>query len=489
MLICAPLSRSLRVVGRAKHTPREIVQTGMRQSGQIAMDSDQPSVAPLALGNPPPSTTSPTPADGLTFTLNTLRREDLTPEDHIALREARLSFNIRFSGSQRRAWENDSTLSDAVVGFSEPSISSAERLNSKESKVTLIPGFKSGEEKFPRWLQGFLYYWSPPPPISPLAGQINFRLTRSNDPTSFEHGRDYYLRRHGLRWRLPLLTIAWAEGYEPLREQLLQERLVDVETMDFAQALGKEYKLKRNHSRVVHSFYQPFTMDLGTHNYTLYFLGRANLHRSLLHNFYAFKGTKVTHQTLPFVGKLLCCFEPYSDNALRHLPWSSRSRKIAMRVLRVLEPVAFAENYKGPRNIPPPAAGELVRTYTRKSKPGTVQAGHTIPGRISAAWTVWSVDADRQREMQVLFEHQNLQRGQVHGREGYKARLKPTPLSCSSIFHPREYDGQYLATTCFRVLYMCISAVADTSMSILCTVCVVMNRCRCSLNGVNELEV
>ncbi|KAI0640847.1 hypothetical protein C8Q79DRAFT_920727 [Trametes meyenii] len=329
------------------------------------------------------------------FNIHTLRREALSPVDYIHLNTERRTLNIRLVGSSepRANLAQHLPTSENLTLLPDSPIS-----DTQHSKVPLVPGFDD-EEKFPSGLQGFLYYWTPPSHITPLAGEINFRVTSHNDPTTgFISGRDYKMST-GKRWRLPLLTLAWASGYEPLRDALLREKFVDAETMKLAEALGHEYKLQRNVSRVIHSFHQHFVLDLSTQAFTFYFLGRGKLHRTVLLNLCSYKnGTQDRRPTVqPFEGQVLCRFEPAKSSY-----GLSSGRRVVIRVAKILKPVRYAPDWDGPTHVPLPQQGKLLRTFAPPSPPG-----HWSRQRRGPRWVIWSMNVNRtHREMQVLFEHQ-----------------------------------------------------------------------------------
>ncbi|OJT04384.1 hypothetical protein TRAPUB_4899 [Trametes pubescens] len=311
-----------------------------------------------------------------TFTLRTLQCEKLSPEDRISLSVDRREINVRFCSPE----PTDVALTHAPAPF-------LPTPGPSDLKVRLLPG--PSLEKFPAGLTGFPYYLSPPSHITPLAGEVRLRQTHSPD-RPFARGEDYCIPM-GPRWRIPLLTIAAMECYEPLQHVLLREGLVSTEVMEHARALGLEYKLLRNISRIVHSFRQPFIVDLRTHEHTFYFLGHRGLHQSTFWNLCTPKGEQFRHHMQPFEGKLLCCFEPS-----KHPKYAGR-RVVVMRVLRILSPVSYVEGYRGPRNMPPPSQGKLLRSYYNVGQ----------MWRKEGTWGVWTEYVARRREMGVLFEHQD----------------------------------------------------------------------------------
>ncbi|KAI0665527.1 hypothetical protein C8Q78DRAFT_1064318 [Trametes maxima] len=332
------------------------------------------------------------------FDIRTLRRGALSSEDCIHLNTERRTLNIRLVGipEPNANFSRFEPASESLLQFSGFSTS-----DTQHPKVALVPGLDD-EEKFPSGLRGFLYYWTPPAHITPLAGEINFRVTSNNDPTAgFRAGHDYKIRTGG-RWRLPLLTLAWASGYEPLRDALLREELVDADTMKLAEALGHGHKLLRNVSRVVHSFHQHFVLDLSTQAFTFYFLGRGKLHKTMLLDLCNYKDSTTRPAVQPFEGQVLCRFEPAKPSHRL-----GGGRRVVIRVAKILKPVRYAPNWEGPTHVPLPQQGKLLRTFV-SSPP----LGHWRRPRPGPRWALWSMDVDKtHREMRVLFEHQKPSEG------------------------------------------------------------------------------
>ncbi|EIW57074.1 uncharacterized protein TRAVEDRAFT_73325 [Trametes versicolor FP-101664 SS1] len=365
-----------------------------QQAGSRLLSSDSasdilPNLIDISRASEPASTNKE-----LVFDVRTLQCEKLTPDDHISLEANRRGINVRLCGALSLQLAPSHTHSSPIP------------LTSNARKIRLLPG--ASLEEFPAGLKGFLYYWSPPSRITPLAGEVRFRTTSRADPSSFTKGVDYHLPM-GVVWRIPLLTIASTEAYEPLQNVLLSEHLVTAGILARARTLGEEYKLQRNMSRVVHSFYQPFIVDLCQHTHTFYFLGPRGLHHSSFWNLCSEKGQDMRHAVQPFEGRLLCCFEPSKH------PRNAHTRTVVIRILKALSPVGYAKLYDGPRNMPSPRAGALLCSYSST-------AWYENPPK-TAPWRLWSVNVDRYHsEMKVLFDHQG-----VTQRSVLPQRLGPAP--------------------------------------------------------------
>ena len=110
-------------------------------------------------------------------------------------------------------------------------------------------------------LGGFLYYHHMG--IPPLAGELRFRVTNSENPYSFALGIDYTPTGQSLPWSLPLLTLESAQYMAVLRDLLLRDRLVSQDTLDLARthSAKRAYQGESNRiTRMLYSFGQPFIL-------------------------------------------------------------------------------------------------------------------------------------------------------------------------------------------------------------------------------------
>ncbi|KAI0692530.1 hypothetical protein C8T65DRAFT_745113 [Cerioporus squamosus] len=207
--------------------------------------------------------------------------------------------------------------------------------------------------------RGFLYYHQPPR-APPLAGQLRFHVTGSDDPASFSSGTDLTTER-GVPWYIPLPVTASA-GYRmhtPIRRLLTDvDGLVPQQVMDLARA--------QEH---------PFDLTLDSASSAFALVGRDRIARMILPYvicFYTGTASRGRLFHLPFSGTALCCFEPSA------LPEHAGKRVAVVRVLRSLEsdPVRPNPLYAG-LPIPPelyPQDGQLLMAL-RFRKP-RVWAGH-----------------------------------------------------------------------------------------------------------------
>ena len=114
---------------------------------------------------------------------------------------------------------------------------------------------------FPPGSHGFLYYYTDPN-LPAVAGEVRFRLTANNEPSSFNSGRDL-LRPYGLPWAISLLNISHVKYRDPLKRQLLEDGLVDPRVMQRCERLFRNTKWNIAPHIILYSLHQPFVVDMG----------------------------------------------------------------------------------------------------------------------------------------------------------------------------------------------------------------------------------
>ena len=235
------------------------------------------------------------------FTLNTLNPERLTAKDLITLTRPMPCFDISLSSSfqafteisalidGRTSKESSEEPKDSSPDLSPPraGLSGSQRPTTLLRAVELLASTsrRSADglyaEVFPEGF-GFLYYYTPPPHLPRLAGELRFRhiAPLGHDPRTwrnhtlreaFRKGFDHTLT-NGLTWRVPLWSTGWARKYALVRAMLVHEGLVAEETMDAAVILGEKHNLHRYRSRVICSFHEPFLISFATRALTFHFL-------------------------------------------------------------------------------------------------------------------------------------------------------------------------------------------------------------------------
>ncbi|RPD68330.1 hypothetical protein L226DRAFT_576500 [Lentinus tigrinus ALCF2SS1-7] len=185
-------------------------------------------------------------------------------------------------------------------------------------------------------LSGFLYYYQPPR-APPLAGEIRFRLTPSNDPGSFASGTDFTTKSGATPWSIPLLAIAGTKKNIAIHPGVA-----------FPYALNFCKHIAQTRIQKITTFQYGSVMC-----------------------------------NVPFLGSVVCCFEPST------LKEHSGTRVAVIRVLRSLksDPIRPNPSYTGPPLSPQlcPQEGQLLMTpYRRKLQPwaGHVDAKST-PKRVN----------------------------------------------------------------------------------------------------------
>ncbi|TBU36479.1 hypothetical protein BD309DRAFT_1024297 [Dichomitus squalens] len=179
--------------------------------------------------------------------------------------------------------------------------------------------------------QACLYYASPRPPCTRLAGEVRLRLLQSLDGyhkrwtyqsvrDAFERGRDFG---------------ADAAARGPRRAAMMRT----------AEKLGRTYKWQRHGGRVVHSFGQRFVVDWGTKRYHFYFLGEGLLCSHVVGDLCSWnqRGAKEAYQ--PFL-RLIRSLE--LSTYLGH----DEGRFVVMRVHNALASVRRDARYSEPQDIP-----------------------------------------------------------------------------------------------------------------------------------------
>lgn len=111
---------------------------------------------------------------------------------------------------------------------------------------------------FPPDARGFLYYHTPPD-LPPMAGELRFRMTTSDDPSSFLAGSDM-LGVHGNPWNIRIARISATETMTPVRRLLLQEGLIDDHALESVKTIAGAIKRFHNDDGILYALKQPFTV-------------------------------------------------------------------------------------------------------------------------------------------------------------------------------------------------------------------------------------
>ncbi|TFY56369.1 hypothetical protein EVG20_g8951 [Dentipellis fragilis] len=162
--------------------------------------------------------------------------------------------------------------------------------------------------RFPPGTHGFLYYSGAP---DATRSQVRFRVTGSDDPSSFSRGYDL-LSPDETPWGWKLSSIAIYPRFTAVRKHLLEESLVTTDDL---------YMVRPDN--LVYGFGDPFRLDLGARSLRLRIVGPQ------------WDIIKWFHVSQPFFyrgnplfsGSLQCCFEDAGRGV------------VVIRVLRIIEPV------------------------------------------------------------------------------------------------------------------------------------------------------
>ena len=122
---------------------------------------------------------------------------------------------------------------------------------------------------------GFFYYHhdknSPP-----LAGGVRFRLTRTPHPADFASGTDLIL--NGLPWVLPSFFVLKRPALKHLKAIAIRDGFFSEDEVAAADAMDTTYHYRHLLTlRLVHSFGQPFHVDLTTDMPRITFIGKDGL--------------------------------------------------------------------------------------------------------------------------------------------------------------------------------------------------------------------
>jgi hypothetical protein len=105
-------------------------------------------------------------------------------------------------------------------------------------------GRRGKRQIWPDHSKGFLYYHTPPNRPR-IAGEVRFRLTPTNDPSTFEQGTDLcfddtaYDNTFTQTWKRPLYSLATNTSTRPLYDKLIEEGIIPPELDKSIQSLPK----------------------------------------------------------------------------------------------------------------------------------------------------------------------------------------------------------------------------------------------------------
>ncbi|PIL35472.1 hypothetical protein GSI_02200 [Ganoderma sinense ZZ0214-1] len=199
----------------------------------------------------------------------------------------------------------------------------------KHRRLTYFP--------FPVNTRGFLYFWQHP--TIPLASGLRFRIAQQPSVQGFLQGRDLQTP-YGGSWHLPLIALASSERFGVLNDVLQKDGYVPPQLLEYCAQLKRSNNIGQ-WSQFVFFKGQPFYLDLGAPRSKIFLVGPSGI-QGLPLDVGIFAGMKYPFKS----GVVLCRFETRPSNS------------VAMRVLRVIEPVKFVDQYEG--GVDQPQPGQLV---------------------------------------------------------------------------------------------------------------------------------
>ncbi|KAM5531767.1 hypothetical protein V8D89_014537 [Ganoderma adspersum] len=205
------------------------------------------------------------------------------------------------------------------------------RQDPKCRQVTYFP--------FPVNTRGFLYFWQHT--HFPIASGIRFRIAQKPNVNGFLHGRDL-LTPYGTPWHIPLLALVSSERHGLLKDVLQEDGYIPPQLFEHCAQLKKKSKTNIGQwSQLVFLKGQPFYLDLGVPRSKFFLVGAAGIYGVSL------DGGLFPDMQYPFKSGLLSCrFETRPGNS------------VVMRVLRVIEPVQFVDQYEG--GVDQPQPGQVI---------------------------------------------------------------------------------------------------------------------------------
>ncbi|KAJ7458587.1 hypothetical protein FB451DRAFT_1046772, partial [Mycena latifolia] len=209
---------------------------------------------------------------------------------------------------------------------------------------------------FPAHARGFFYYHSGHQ-STPLEGDIRFRVTPDDSPSSFDSGEDLP-GPSGFPWTILLPQVACRRGFAWISDQLVHEKLVK---------RWQLWRCREVFTPGVRTIYPEYTLFHLDSTFLVNFSGGLNLtvignvpYRLALNIF----AVQTPRYYFPWTGSALARFE-----ASTH-PQHAGRRVLHMRIVKIVEPVACtvdAASYGG--RILRPEEGELVTACFRGGPP------------------------------------------------------------------------------------------------------------------------
>lgn len=239
--------------------------------------------------------------------------------------------------------------------------------------------------RFPPATWGFLYHYTLDT-LPKFMSHLRFRVTPTNDPSTFKRGHDLLLPS-GLPWQYPLFSKRNKIITNHLISQLRLEELIEEETIIQLERLRQHFaslgKVPPPISQIIHRTGQDFFYDIGSDKdlWVVNFSAQGELQIGQIHlrllqrvspnrrlsfeKCYPTPGEFFSIPNKPYVipvpGKVMAHFEPGS---LEDLDFH------VIRVTKIIEPAQWSSEVfakRGPIHVLPPKEGELLKRLVSRN--------------------------------------------------------------------------------------------------------------------------
>ncbi|CAA7262207.1 unnamed protein product [Cyclocybe aegerita] len=232
-----------------------------------------------------------------------------------------------------------------------------------------------GRIPWPNNSRGFLYYFSPPDRPR-IAGELRFRLTESDDPSTFGSGKDIRVSSTNEPWRRPLYSLAQNPHAQtrPLYDQLVEQELVP---SALAAALDKLPKLSLMYTRcrILHTLDDPFPLDLAANWQSMVAISEEGVGQiSLLKQFRDHRTMSAPLIVRYLVGVMLARFERSQ----------SQPRSVVLRFLEEINPVVCVVPKYDEYIDKPHAGGLYTKHYHGTRRPWYLDIDDPRKGKLMA---------------------------------------------------------------------------------------------------------
>ncbi|EJF64852.1 hypothetical protein DICSQDRAFT_144577 [Dichomitus squalens LYAD-421 SS1] len=196
---------------------------------------------------------------------------------------------------------------------------------------------------FPVNTRGFLYFHQH---RYPVASGLRFRIAQTPDLNGHLRGQDL-LTPYGTPWHIPLIALATSPRYTSIVQVLQQDGYVPPQLYDCCVGLAESVANSTlgAFSQLLFRTWQPFYLDLANPTHKIFLVTQKGIGHIYANQIFS-------GEVYPFKsGVLLCQFENRRGRDTKGY--------LALRVLRIVEPVHYAERYNG--NFEPPQTGQCIK--------------------------------------------------------------------------------------------------------------------------------